>query len=300
MNFIVSMGGTMIDELKALAIFAETVKQKSFRGAAKQLNLSPSVVSYHVTQLEKRIGIPLLYRSTRKISLSHEGRILFNHATDMLDAAREGLNKISSNSPDPFGRLSIRLPSVLTRSPVNQKIAEFCLLYPGIEFHFSYSDVRQDLISNGIDLAIRVGGMEDSALKSRRIGVLERKLVCSPDYLLKHEFPHHPEDISAWEWIRLEMLAGARTLKKGGQTYEIKYQSHIFVDNVEAMTQFCLCGLGVATPPDFLVEDAVKNNRLVELMPDWKVDPLNLIAVWPANISSNSNIRLLLDYLAVS
>ncbi|MCG8635375.1 MAG: LysR family transcriptional regulator [Desulfobacterales bacterium] len=287
----------MIDELKALAVFSETVKQKSFRGAAKQLNLSPSVVSYHITQLEKRIGTPLLYRSTRKISLTHHGSILYGYTTDMLDAAREGLGKISSASPEPFGRLSIRLPSVLTRSPVNRKIAEFSSRHPGIEFHFSYSDVRQDLISNGIDLAIRVGHLEDSALKSKRIGTIERKLVCSPDYLLKYGTPQHPGDLSDWEWIRLEMLPGTRRLRKGGKTFEVKYRSHVFVDNVEAMTQFCIYGLGVATPPDYLVTESIKENNLVELIPEWKVDALDLFAVWPANASSNSNIRLLLNHL---
>lgn len=288
----------MIDDLKALAIFAETVKQKSFRGASKHLNLSPSVVSYHITQLEKRIGTPLLYRSTRKISLTHQGSILYKHTTEMLNAAHEGLSKISSSSSEPFGKLSIRLPSVLMRSPINKKIAEFSIKHPGIEFHFSYSDVRQDLISNGIDLAVRVGEMEDSSLKSKKIGTIERRLTCSPDYLLKKGTPHHPKDLSDWEWIRLEMLPPRRKFTKGRQTYEIKYNSHVCVDNVEAMTQFCMYGLGVATPPEYLVTKSIKEKILIELIPEWKVDSLNLFAVWPANASSNSNLRLLLNHLA--
>jgi DNA-binding transcriptional LysR family regulator len=102
------------------------VRQKSSRGAAKLLNLSPSVVSYHLTQLEKRFGTSLLYRSTRKISLTHEGEILYQHAADMLSCAQQGLSKISSVSPEPSGRLTVALPSVITRAPINRQIARFC------------------------------------------------------------------------------------------------------------------------------------------------------------------------------
>lgn len=292
------MGRTMIDDLRALAIFAETVNQKSFRGAAKLLNLSPSVVSYHVTQLEKRIGRSLLYRSTRKISLTHEGEILYQHAIDMLSSAKRGLNKISSDSPEPSGRLTVTLPAVITRAPINSKIARFCKRYQGIDYHFKYTDIRQDLISDGIDLAIRVGEMENSALKSKRVGKIDRKLVCSPEYAARHEKPKDPKDLNAWNWIRLDMLPCCRPLKNNdGMIVHVTYDNYVSVDNVEAMTQFCLQGLGLATPPDYLVKNALNNEELLEILPEWQVEPLLLFAVWPANIIENSNARRLVDYL---
>ncbi len=288
----------MIDDLRTLAIFAEIVRQKSFRGAAKLLNLSPSVVSYHVTQLEKRLGISLLYRSTRKISLTHEGEILYRHAVDMLSCAQQGLSKISSVSPEPTGRLIVALPSVITRASINRKIADFCKKYPGIDYHFHYTDIRQDMIGEGIDLAIRVGKLEDSTLKSKRIGRIDRKLVCSTDFFSHHKQPKHPEELASWKWIKLEMLPSTRSLiRDGGEVFHVTYESYVSVDSVEAMTQFCLHGLGLATPPDYLVTEALENGKLVEILPEWQVEPLPLFALWPDNLIENSNSRRLLDHL---
>jgi DNA-binding transcriptional LysR family regulator len=291
----------MIDDLRAIAIFAEMARQGSFRGAAKVLGLSPSVVSYHVSQLEKHVGIALVYRSTRKLSLTHEGEILYQHAKDMLASASEGLSKVSTENNEPGGKLTITLPSALTRAPINREIAEFCKLHRGIELHILYTDVRQDLIANGIDLAIRVGDMMDSSLKSKRIGQVERKLVCSPDYWKQQVEPNHPQDLTSWHWIKLAMLPSNRSLINADkQSEQITFNSQLTVDNVEAMAQFCILGLGLATPPDFLVEEPLASGTLVEVLQEWQVEPIPLYVVWHANASGNSNIRRLLNYLNYS
>jgi DNA-binding transcriptional LysR family regulator len=291
----------MIDDLRAIAIFAEMARQGSFRGAAKVLGLSPSVVSYHVSQLEKHVGTALVYRSTRKLSLTYEGEILYQHASDMLTSAREGLSKVSTDNNEPSGKLTVTLPSALTRAPVNYEIAEFCKLHRGIDVHILYTDVRQDLIAKGIDIALRVGDMKDSSLKSKRIGQVERKLVCSPDYLAQQAEPNHPQDLASWHWIKLAMLPSSRSLiNKDKQSEQITFDSHLTVDNVEAMTQFCILGLGLATPPDFLVEQPLTSGTLVEVLQQWQVAPIPLYAVWHANASDNSNIRRLLNFLKYS
>ena len=291
----------MIDDLRAIAIFAEMARQGSFRGAAKVLGLSPSVVSYHVSQLENHVGTALVYRSTRKLSLTYEGEILYQHARDMLASAREGLSKVSTDNNEPSGKLTVTLPSALTRAPINCEIAEFCKLHRGINVHILYTDVLQDLIANGIDIALRVGDMMDSSLKSKRIGQVERKLVCSPDYWAQQVEPNHPQDLASWNWIKLAMLPSSRSLINANkQSEQIIFNSQITVDNVEAMTQFCILGLGLATPPDFLVEEPLASGTLVEVLQEWQVEPIPLYAVWHANASSNSNIRRLLNYLNYS
>lgn len=288
----------MIDDLRAIAIFAELARQGSFRQAAKVLALSPSVVSYHVSQLEKRLGVALIYRSTRKISLSHEGETLYRHAEEMLAAAQQGLNKISSLREEPRGRLTVTLPSALTRAPLTCRIGEFSRRYPGIELQILYSDRTRDLIAEGIDLAIRAGELVDSSLKSRRIGQVERRLVCTPAYLAEHPLPKHPQELASWDWIRLTMLPGRRTLLgPDGEQETVEYASRLSVDSVEAMTQFCLQGLGLATPPLHLVETALSHGELVEVLPAWQVEPVPLYALWPANAAPQGNSRRLLDFL---
>lgn len=289
----------MIDDLRSIAIFAETITQGSFRGAATHLGLSPSVVSYHVTQLEKRIGTALIYRSTRKLSLTHEGELLYQSAKDMLTAAEQGLNSITAKDDSTVsGKLSMTLPAALARAPINKQIAEFAQSYPKIELKISYTDMSQDLIGQGIDLAIRAGDMKDSSLRSKRIGQLERKLVCSTDYWESQAKPKSPNDLAAWDWIKLEMLPSHRTLiHTSGQSIKISFHNHITVDSADAMAQLCIYGLGLATPPSCLIEDALNLGNLVELFKEWHVSPIPLFAVWPANVSENSNSKRLLNYL---
>lgn len=288
----------MIDDLRAIAIFAELVRQGSFRRAARVLSLSPSVVSYHVSQLEQKHGVALIYRSTRKISLSHEGATLYRYAEEMLAAAQHGLSQISDFSTEPSGRLTVTLPSALTRAPMTHRIGEFSRLYPGIELQILYSDRTRDLIAEGIDLAIRAGDLADSSLKARRIGQIERRLVCTPAYLAEHGTPMHPTELADWDWVRLAMLPARRTLiGPRGESLVIEYSGRLSVDNVEAMTQFCLQGLGLATPPDHMVETALQSGELVEVLPAWRVESMPLYALWPANAAPGGNIRRLLDFL---
>lgn len=288
----------MIDDLKAIAIFAETVRRGSFRAAAEALSLSPSVVSYHISQLEQDVGNALLYRSTRKLSLTSEGQVLFDYAVSMLAAAEKGLGLVSANRPTPVGALRITAPTSLTRGPLAEKFAAFSLAYPSIKLDIHYSDKRHDLIAEGIDLAIRVGTMADSSLKSRQLGTMKRKLVCSPAYFASRKAPQEPGDLADWHWIKHGMLPMQRRFVKDGVVVDVSYSSHVSVNSVDALAQLSILGLGLSTPPTLFVADAIEKGQLREVLPDWCVQPIPLYAVWPNNVSSQSNVRLFLDYLA--
>jgi len=288
----------MIDELRSMAIFAETIKQGSFRAAAKELKLSPSVVSYQVTQLEKSVGTALVYRSTRKLSLTSEGGVLYQYALNMLQAAQQGLDQVAIEKKELRGTLTITLPSALIKSKISKKIAQFSKLHPLLNFKLFYTDDRQDLIHKGIDLAFRAGAMDDSNLKSKRIGEIKRKLVCSYDYWKENISPISPQDLTTWNWIKLDMLPNNRTLVNAvGEKCKISFESNISVNSVEAMTQLCINGAGIATPPDYLIEKEIENNTLVELLPNWQVEAISLYAVWPNNVFRNSSVKRLLAFI---
>src|SRR6185437_2160385 len=154
----------MIDELRALAIFAKVVEAGSFRSAANALKLSPSVVSHHVAQLEERLGVALLYRSTRQLSLTSEGEKLFNSAKTMLSAAEEGLNSLAFRATEPIGKLNLTVPAMLTKSLLVADIIAFAKTFPKVVLSINFSDIQQELIREGIDLAIRIGDLKDSTL----------------------------------------------------------------------------------------------------------------------------------------
>lgn len=289
----------MIDDLRAMAIFAESIKQGSFRAAAKRLRLSPSVISYHVAELEKRVGTALIYRSTRKLSLTDEGRRLYRHAGDMLASAEQGLAEVRPEGRELRGKLRIAATSALMRSSLNEQIAAFHKRHPKIELQISYSDLQHDLIAEGIDLAVRAGSMKDSSLRSKRIGEIRRRLVCAPEYLEGKNKPEHPRDLKTWEWILLEMMPAHRTLKKTGRAnVRLQQNGRICVDSAEAMTQLCLQGLGLATPPDYLTDPEIAAGRLCEVLPDWTVEAMPLYAVWPATPAVNTNSQALIEHLS--
>ncbi len=288
----------MIDELRALAIFAKTVDAGSFRQSAKELNLSPSVVSHHIAQLEERLGVALLYRSTRHLSLTQEGSILFTHAKEMVLAAETGLNAITQQSTEPLGRLNITLPSFFTKSKLVKDIAVFAKEFPKVELLLNFTDSKLDLIREGIDLAIRIGDLEDSALKAKKLFDMPRKLVVAPDYMNQHKKPINPQDLLNWDWVGFKMRAHRRTLiHRSGKSVELEFNPRVVADSVEAVSQLAVAGLGLATPPSFLVERELKQKDLVEPLPDWTINSLPVFAVWPANTTKNSLTFRLIQFL---
>jgi DNA-binding transcriptional LysR family regulator len=286
----------MIDDLKAMAIFAETVKKGSFRGAATSLDLPPSVVSYQISQLEERLGTTLLYRSTRKLSKTTEGKVLYNHAVEMLDQAELGLNKVSGHNV-ATGKLSITLPLSMTSDIITKQIADFSKENPGIELHVMYSDTRMDLTADGIDLAFRMGSLPDSSLNAKKIADKSRTLACSPEYYAKHPVPKTPEDLVDWNWIKHDMLPGMRTFVKDGKTIDMELKGNISANSAEAMVKFALYGLGISTAAHWLIKDELADGRLVWVLPEWEVQKMPLYAVWHGNITECSNTRRLLNFL---
>ena len=279
----------MIDKLRALAIFAKVVEAGSFCSAANILKLSPSVVSHHVAQLEEQLGVALLYRSTRRLSLTHEGEKLFMNAEEMLQAAEKGLNSIIYHATEPIGKLNLTLPAMLTKSPLVDDIAAFAKEFPKIALSISFSDTQQDLIREGIDLAIRIGDLKDSTLKTKLLFTMTRKLITNPAIISKYKPPKHPMDLLQWDWIGLKMRPNTKIfISKNDKACLINFEPRIIVDSIDAVHQLAIAGLGLATPPTFLVAQDIHHGYLIELIPEWRVESLPVYAVWPPNVSRQS------------
>ncbi|WP_185843477.1 LysR family transcriptional regulator [Pseudoalteromonas luteoviolacea] len=289
----------MIDDLKSIAIFATVVEQGSFRGAARKLKLSPSVVSYHITALEKKLDAALLYRSTRKLSLTSQGRKLQKVSETMLYTVEQGLLSISEQNETLSGKLTISLPTALTRSYYSRSLANFCKQHPSLKVDIIYSDIFENLIEKGIDIAIRAGELPSSDLKSKRLGQIERKLVCHPKLLEQQTPPKQPQDLIQIPWVKLSSLPAKRRLTHPiHESVEIEFIHNVSVNSVEGMTQLCIDGLGAATPPAYLVSDYLNTGALIELIPDWRVSPIPVFAIWPNNAMKKSATMRLVAHLA--
>ncbi|MEX0303075.1 MAG: LysR family transcriptional regulator [Leisingera sp.] len=289
----------MIDQLRQIAIFASVVETGSFRGAASALNLSPSVVSHHISKLEDSLGTALLYRSTRSLSLTHEGERLMESARLMLEAAESGLRNVAGDSRQPSGVLRLTAPAMMAHSSLAQELAVFSRDFPKVNLTIDFADTRQDLVGEGYDIAIRVGWLEDSAFLSRKLFDVPRRIVASPDYLREQDAPQSPEDLSSWDWIRLAPAQSIRPrfTAADGTVLSARMRVRTTVNDAFGMYSLARLGAGIGIVPCFLAEEDVKAGRMSYVLPEWEAEQLGVYAVWHPNTAKQGLTRLFLDRL---
>lgn len=289
----------MIDKLRSIAIFSTVVEQGSFRAAALHLGLAPSRVSQTVSDLEKSLGVTLLYRTTRQLSLTNEGRVLVEKAKQMLLAAEMGLDAISPMSHEPNGVLRVTAPAFVTQTDLMDRFARFGSLYPKVNLEFSFSDKQADLIKEGFDVSIRAGWLEDSEFLSRSIGYAERFLVAGRSYFEDRQVPYDPTDLEEWDWIRFTMRPNQTVLTSPeGETKTVTGKSSLSVNSAAALYEFAVRGLGVTAIPEHLACRGFHQGELVHVLPDWKLKPLGLYAVWPDQSRRQNLTQMFVRHMA--
>ncbi|MEO0946161.1 MAG: LysR substrate-binding domain-containing protein [Pseudomonadota bacterium] len=290
---------TMIDKLRGIAVFSTVVDQGSFRGASKHLGLAASRVSEIVSELERDLGVTLLYRSTRQISLTHEGQLLHGKALDMIDAAATGLDAINPTSKEPTGQLRITTPAFITQTELMLSFSDFTKTYPKINLHFHFSDHPSDLIKDGFDVAIRAGWLEDSNLLTRKIGDIERRLVASADYVSARPVPTHPTDLADWDWIGFVMRPDQTALlNSDGTSVLVSSRPNVSVNSAEALYEFAIRGLGLTAIPENLATRGFERGDLEHVLPEWTLQPLGIHAVWPSQAQRESLTTLFVRFVA--
>lgn len=283
----------MIEKLRSLAIFSTVVDQGTFRAAALHLGLAPSRISETVSDLEKSLGVTLLYRSTRQLSLSHEGRVLHAKVQDMLHAAESGLDAINPISKEPSGVLRVTAPAFTTQTELMGTIASFSEAFPKVSLNLDFSDSPRDLIRDGYDVGIRAGWLKDSDLLTRNIGTSDRLLVASPKYVATRAEPVHPSDLEEWDWVRFAMRSDQTGLTaEDGTEVSVRGRSTITVNSADALYEFAARGLGVTAIPENLACRGFDRGDLVHVLPKWSLRPLGLHAIWPDQ-SRRENLTLI-------
>lgn len=290
----------MIDHLRQLAIFSKTIDHGSFRGAAGELGLSPSVVSHHISQLESHLGVALIYRSTRKLSLTKEGkRLLF--ATHKMLAAIEGeLLDISESANEPSGELRITIPSVLSQSSLTMALAKFLEAYPRIKLSLDYSDSKKQLIEDGFDIAIRMWTKAKETLTTETLFTVKRRLVAATSYIKLQSDITDPKELLDWDWLMLSPVhIQGHSLKKAKQkVIRIKPKAKVYSSDARSIYTLVQSGIGIAALPETLIKEDVANGKLQYVLPEWKLSTLSVFVEWPANAPKQGLIKLLIKYLS--
>ncbi|MEX3008018.1 LysR family transcriptional regulator [Hoeflea sp. TYP-13] len=291
----------MLDHLRAMAVFSKVAEAGSFRAAAKQLGISASVVSHHITALERHLDTPLIYRSTRKLSLTADGRQLAVSAQAMLRAAEEGYEAIGHKAASPVGSLTVTAPAVFQYAQFVKRVAEFMKRYPTVEVSINFSDRWRNLVEEGFDLAFRIGPLRDSSLKARKLVDGRQFLCASPVYLKDKGEIRKPSDLESLEAISLAGRPTAIRLtgkERGAQRQQVRVPHRLTVDSGFAARRLAEEGCGVTILPDFLARQPIAAGALVEVLPDWSVPTFGIYAVWPDNPGTNTLRTLFVDFIS--
>lgn len=288
----------MIDHLKQMAIFARVVDEGSFRAAAKDIGLAPSRISETVSELEAYLGVTLLYRTTRKITLTNEGRIFYARVVDMMRSAEAGLNELNALSLDPVGALRISIPAFLASGPLSTAIAEFARLHPNVAFSVAYTDHPMKLIEDGFDLNVRVGWLDDSAMMSRKLADGQRYLVAGTEYVRARKPLKRARDLEDWDWISYQQRADTIEITSPtGKVEKVTGNAQIEVDSIDAVYHFAVQNMGVTILPSFLAKRGIDAGSLVHLLPDWTIRQLGIYIVWPDKSRRESLTLLFVRFL---
>lgn len=289
-----------MDDLRRMVIFSHVVETKSFSAAARRLGIAKSAVSRHIALLEKSIGVRLLNRTTRSLSLTEIGETYYQSCVRIVAEAEEVTRRVSGLQDQLSGTLRVSSPIVFGNCFIAPLLAEFVRRHPSLNVELLLGDQVVDMIESGIDVGIRVGWLKDSKLLARKIGESPRLLCASPEYLEHREKPEKPEQLVDHEWIIFSLLPTPYhwTFVKNRTQKRIQVKGQVKTNNADAVRSFLLNGVGLAALSDFLVADDIKTGRLVHLLPDYNCGSAGIYAVYLDRRYQQAKVRLFIDFIS--
>jgi DNA-binding transcriptional LysR family regulator len=289
--------------LDNIAVFVRVVELGSLSAAGRDMRISPAVASNRIKELEKHLGVRLFNRTTRQLMPTEHGTVFYAGAKQVLDAITEAEAAVSALSGQPRGTIRVTAPLGLGRRLIASGIPEFHDKYPDIEVRLRLSDHNVDILKEGIDVAFRLGLIEDSSLRMRGIMDCERVFVASPEYLETRGEPTQPGDLIGKRHDCLMLrYPGSREFfwmiqtPTGPQKFEV--HGPFDSDDGDVLTGWALSGRGIINKPRFEVEPYIRDDRLKVILAKTPPTPVQLAAVYPHKKLQDPKVRLLLDFMA--
>lgn len=287
-------------DLQQLTSFLAVANVGSFVGAADSLDLSKAAVSRHVADLEAQLGVRLLHRTTRRLSLTEDGQRFHARATELMASAGELEAEMSSSSGQAIGRLRINAPFTFGNLHLAPLWARFIEQNPGVSLDVTLSDRLVDLVDEGYDLAVRISTLANSQLVSRRLATTRIVLCAAPAYLAAHGTPTHPHELARHQVVSYAYWTGGDDWTFTGPEGEVHVRvlPRINTNSGDTCRIAALHGQGIVLQPDFLVGEDLRRGDLVELMPGYHSIELGVHAVYASRKYLPMKTRRLIDFLA--
>ena len=280
--------------------FVYVAEYESFTRAAKELGISTAQVSRQISALEKRLNIKLLYRTTRKVSLTEEGRVFYQHCRGVLDGLDAAEQAVSNLQTKPQGRIKLTAPVTYGEQQLLPLINDFMVQYRDIEVTAFLSNQKIDLIESGYDLAIRIGKLSDSTMMAKKLSHRTNFVCAAPAYLEKYGVPYSLVDLRQhncllgtrdyWEFLGND--------KNGDKEMNLRVSGSVQYNSGHSLVDAALKSLGIVQLPDYYVQKYLESGALVSVLDDYREPEEGIWAIYPHNRHLSPKIRLLVDYLA--
>lgn len=290
-----------MDQIAPLKTFLLVAELRSFARAAKRLGLARSTVSTQIQSLEQQLGVSLLNRTTRRVSLTADGERFLDRAREILDQLHALESEFRAQADRPAGHLNVEMSESIANLLVMPRLSEFVSAHPDVSLRIFLSERTVDLVAEGIDLALTLSSLDDSPYRYRRYAQSHFVLVASPAYLARHGTPRHPDDLERhraigfyndmtgkpWDWI----------MAKGREERSLSPPEGLTVNNTKAGLTCALAGLGIFQEAEFLVARPLAEGRLIRVLPDWKRAGPYIAALYRPQQPTPPHLRAFIDFL---
>lgn len=290
------------ERFDGVTVFVEAVRLGSFARAAEHLGLTRSAVGKSMARLEARLGTRLFHRTTRAQSLTDDGQIYYEHCLRAQAELQAAEAQMASGRHEVAGRLRVSMPVLFGRRCVAPILLELARQHPSLELSLSFSDRPVDVLAEGFDLAIRCGvlGAESEGLRARKLAVLRKKVCAAPAYLAAHGEPRDSAELAAHSILiyrRADRINTWQLPDANGRITDLPLTSRLQLDDLEAIANAAVAGLGLAWLPEWLVRERLRNGALVSVMDDQPGASMDCHALWPAASHVPLRLRLAVDAL---
>jgi len=281
---------------EGISEFVYVAENESFTQASKKMAISTAQVSRQISALEKRLNIKLFYRTTRKVSLTEEGSVFYQHCRSVLDGLEAAERAITNLQSKPQGKIKLSAPVTYGEQQILPLVNDFIKQYSDVEVTAYLSNQQIDLVEEGYDLAIRLGKLSDSSMMAKKLSKRTNYVCASPAYLNQHGIPHSLSELSKHSCL-LGTLDYWR-FRESDKEKSIRVTGRLRYNSGQGLVDAALKGLGIIQLPDYYVEHHLQSGELITLLDNFQVPDEGIWAVYPQNRHLSPKIRLLVDYLA--